>query len=287
MSSYVTNEALQRFKDNLDNDSSIRELKFMKLVAKMGLASDFYSIGDEVAVDYTYEGTKYKFPWIIVDFKNIEKEDEQSHPAIILETKYPTFEVIPLDAAEPDNQYANIKNYGYNRYRDSALRQWLNSDADKGSWWSSTSNTDVAPKELSRYKGFMAGFDAPFLSMVEPVKIKTVTNSVSDNGVIDITYDKFWLPSIEEVYGISFGTSDIEGTYHPYWKRRTDLDAPSNDPNVSRIITKIDGTAVSVRLRSAFPSDTSSGTYIFSNGSIGHYKDAYFARNIIVNCAIC
>lgn len=287
MSSYVTNEALQRFKDNLDNDSAILDLKFMKLVTKMGLASDFYSIGDEIVVDYTYEGTTYDFSWIIVDFKNVVKEDGKSHPAIILQSKYSTIESIQFDNAEPNNPNPSIQSNGYNRYKYSASRQWLNSDAQKGQWWSATSATDVAPNQLASYSGFMAGFDQKIISIIEPVEIKTKANTALDDGIIDTVYDKFWLPSIEEMYGVPEASVNDEGTYHPYWKELLGLTNPSNNSNNSRkIATLLDkSTVYNIRLRSAKLLTTATAYSLKSSGEIstGVASTPY---KLLVDCAI-
>ena len=41
----------------------------------------------------------------------------------------------------------NICRYGYNRWSHSAIRQWLNSSAEKGKWWTAQHLGDVAPNE--------------------------------------------------------------------------------------------------------------------------------------------
>ena len=49
---------------------------------------------------------------------------------------------------------------GNNRYRDSAIRQWLNSEGGVGSWWTPQHNFDRPPAEAATKSGFLAGFDA-------------------------------------------------------------------------------------------------------------------------------
>ena len=77
-------------------------------------------------------------------------------------------------------------------------------------------------------------------------------NTVTDGGGIDVIYDKFFLPSIEEMYGAP-QLAGAEGEYFEYWKQKTGLDAPTNNANNGRIITGLEnGTAQSCRLRSAY-----------------------------------
>lgn len=164
--------------------------------------------------------------------------------------------------------------YGYNRWKDSGQRQWLNSAAGVNEWWTAQHPGDMPPTQLSTLKGFMAGLDSDFLSVVTPVKIKTSCNTVTDGGVTDTTVDKFFLQSVEEVYG-SPQITDVEGPYFPYWKQITGLDSASNssnsDQNEARKIRRINdptGGAAYVRLRSANRSYSGSVWFMHAGGSL-------------------
>ena len=117
--------------------------------------------------------------------------------------------------------------YGYNRWGQSGMRQWLNSAAAAGAWWSSQNPYDRAPDQLPSIAGFMAGFDEAFLNIIKPVKVRTALNTVSDDqiGTYEDTYDTFFLPSLEQEYIVP-QASGIEGAYWPYWKQRMGLSAP-------------------------------------------------------------
>jgi hypothetical protein len=126
-----------------------------------------------------------------------------------------------------------------------------------GEWWTAQHTGDTAPSQLGSIKGFMAGLESDFLSVVTPVKVKTSCNTVTDGGATDITVDKFFLQSVEEVYGAP-QIPDIEGPYFPYWKQVTGLDEPTNGSSSSannarkiRRISAPSGSAAYVRLRSA------------------------------------
>ena len=166
----------------------------------------------------------------------------------------------------------DVLKYGYNRWSHSAYRQWLNSDAAINEWWTAQHQGDIKPSQLATYKGFMAGLDSDFLSVVTPVKIKTACNTVIDNGVVDETVDRFFLQSIEEVYGAP-QIADIEGPYFPYWKIETGLDEPENgsssNTNDTRKIRRINnptGSAATVRLRSCNRGNSYGVWYVNAGG---------------------
>lgn len=152
--------------------------------------------------------------------------------------------------------------YGSNDWSQSAYRQYLNSAAGKGEWWTAQHDSDVAPSQHASIPGFLSGFDDDWLAVFKPVKVQTALNTVSDGGETAITYDKFFLPSLEQMYGAP-QASGVEGDYWEYWKDVTGLNSPSNgsssDTNDARkipAITNPSGAAVYCRLRSAFRSTT-------------------------------
>ena len=149
----------------------------------------------------------------------------------------------------------NICRYGYNRWGHSGIRQWLNSDKDKGAWWTAQHLGDVAPNELNTKAGFLSGFEQDFLSVIKKVKIRTHLNGVTDKsiGTDEETVDLMFLPSKEQLYG-----STESGVYNDeafaYYKKTTGFDKPKNDVCDARIHYKIDvkSSAQYTRLRSPF-----------------------------------
>lgn len=125
-----------------------------------------------------------------------------------------------------------IYKYGHNRVSTSALRQWLNSDADKGAWWTAPKIGYCPPSQLNSIKGFMAGLSQDFVDCVAKVKRTYYINSVTDGSVIDVLYDKFFEATGTEVYG---SVNKNEGTYWTYYKEATGLSAPSNNQNTGRV----------------------------------------------------
>lgn len=104
--------------------------------------------------------------------------------------------------------------YGHNRWRDSAYRQYLNSDADKGGWWERKHAGQLMPSNLGTVRGYMAGCSESLLAAAKKVAISTYANSNTDSSAIDITYDTFWLPSGSEMYG---SVNANERRPFPYW----------------------------------------------------------------------
>ena len=190
---------------------------------------------------------------------------------------YTDYEHVYHSVANHRDVFAN----GYNRWSHSAQRQWLNSDGGLGEWWTPQHVGDCAPSQFASIKGFMAGLDADFLAVVQPVRVKTSCNTVTDGGVTDTTVDRFFLQSIEEVYGAP-QIADIEGPYFPYWKQVTGLENPTNgsssDTNDARKIRRINnptGGAALVRLRSAHRGISHNAWSVHAGGYLATYYASY------------
>ena len=113
--------------------------------------------------------------------------------------------------------------YGWNRWKYSAARQWLNSTQPKGKWWAKQDDWDIAPAQLAQKDGFLCGMPAEMLAVLKTVKVTTLANTVNDGGVTDITYDKVFLASMSQM---NVNMSKEEGAVHEYWQRRTKSKIP-------------------------------------------------------------
>lgn len=171
---------------------------------------------------------------------------------------------------------------GDNRWWKSAYRQYLNSDAPAKEWWAPQDAWDMKPDQADTVPGFLAGFSDDFKAALTRVKVVTYGNTVTDGGSAVVTYDKIFLPSLEEIY-CSPQVSG-EGTYWPYWKERTGAKTPQAMWNTYplRITRDLAQRTVgrSVRLRSA---RRGSGIRAFSVNSSG-YVDGWFAH-VAFRCA--
>ncbi len=182
----------------------------------------------------------------------------------------------------------NSLQYGYNNWRDSAYRQYLNSDAEAGQWWGATHIGDVAPQQLSIVRGFMAGCSAALLAAAKKVKIATWPNYVTDglNQITTLyeTLDTFFLPSGSEVYGsvnLNSGES-VEGELSPYWQARTAYIAPNNTAISTRIVYRelpvgstANRPAALVRLRSASRGYSNYVWFVSTSGQVTNIYASY------------
>lgn len=112
-----------------------------------------------------------------------------------------------FDAIESGNSDSNRRNYGNNRYIYSNLRQWLNSQAAAGKWYSAQHSADAAPTNanvLSNYNeydqeaGFLAGFSANFIAALLSTT-RTVGKASVDGGGTETCTDKIFLATCTEV----------------------------------------------------------------------------------------
>lgn len=180
--------------------------------------------------------------------------------------------------------------YGYNRWSQSGYRQFLNSKAGVGAWWTPQHNFDRAPDQLATKAGFLSGFDDDFLNCIGEIKVVTNLNTVSDSeiGAQEITYDKFFLPSLEQLY-VNPQLAG-EGDYWEYWKKATGATAPQAQYGTypERITYGIDNKAAaqSTRLRSAFRGSTGSTWSVYASGFV-HSPNASSAYRCTPDCVIC
>lgn len=161
--------------------------------------------------------------------------------------------------------------YGWNRWKTSALRQYLNSEQAKGKWWTPQDEWDIAPDQLATKDGFLCGMPADMLKALKTVKVVTYANTVQDGGEADITYDRVFLPSLEQL----FINPQIagEGTVHEYWQRRSGMKTKMQQyqtyPRMISYAVENHTSPQIVRLRSASRGGASGAWYVGSSGNVG------------------
>lgn len=130
-----------------------------------------------------------------------------------------------FDAKEPNNSSATgIQGYGNNRYSVSNIRQWLNSDAKAGQWYSPQHELDQAPDSSNVYQyqgtainpydvdaGFLKGFSYELKEALLDTTLTVELNASIDGGGSETVTDKIFLASntevgIEDQFGITEGT---------------------------------------------------------------------------------
>lgn len=108
--------------------------------------------------------------------------------------------------------------YGSNNWQESAIRQWLNSDAASG-WWQRQTIFDMAPSHAS-VAGFLNGIDPDFAAALGAVDITTARNTVYEMGDTlggsYTTRDKLFLSSMQEI-GLGTNNNVPEGSILPLY----------------------------------------------------------------------
>lgn len=170
--------------------------------------------------------------------------------------------------------------YGWNRWKTSALRQYLNSDQPKGKWWTPQDDWDVAPDQLATKDGFLRGLPENMLRAIKTVKVVTYANTVQDGGEADITYDKVFLPCLEQMYYNPQISG--EGNAHEYWKRRsgskTKLPQYQALPRMITYAVENHTSPQYVRLRSAYRGNAGYAWCVNSSGHAGYYNATHANR---------
>ena len=145
----------------------------------------------------------------------------------------------------------------------------------------------MKPDQADTVPGFLAGFSDDFKNALTRVKVVTYGNTVTDDGRAVVTYDKIFLPSLQEIY-CSPQVSG-EGTYWPYWKERTGAKTPQAlwKTYPLRITRDLAQRTVgrNVRLRSAARGTGGNTFGVLSSGHVGDWG-AVFARCCAPACKI-
>lgn len=171
--------------------------------------------------------------------------------------------------------------YGDNRWHKSAYRQYLNSDAAAGGWWTPQDEWDMKPDQADTVPGFLAGFSDDFKNALTRTKVITYGNTVTDDGSAVVTYDKIFLPSLQEIYCSPQVSGEGTG-YWPYWKERTGAKTPQAlwHTYPLRITRDLAQRTVgrNVRLRSATRGHGYIAFHVYSSGGVNNWYAIYANR---------
>ena len=140
--------------------------------------------------------------WVIAD------KNHADYPAnsVTLLSKY-ILTLKCFDAKEPSNSNSDRRNYGNNRYLYSNIRQWLNSAAAAGAWYTAQHSADAPPtnanvegnyNEYDAEAGFQNDFSANFRNALLSTSL-TVVKPRADGGGTETVVDKVFLLSTTEV----------------------------------------------------------------------------------------
>lgn len=160
------------------------------------------------------------------------------------------------DGTNPLMNHIHRIRYGSSNWKESAIRQYLNSATGAGTFWKPQTKFDRPPIWNVSTAGFMSNLPDDFLNVVKSYEHKVNTNSVFEiNDTISSTYkvaDKFWFMSRKNVYGAEeVGSVDTEDVLFGYYNLATNIDRIKYDSSgVARLYwldTPTAGGAYNVR----------------------------------------
>ena len=177
---------------------------------------------------------------------------------------------------------------GSNNYAQSAVRQFLNSSADAGEFWTPQTRFDMVPRWHGDQPGMMARFPDDFLAVVQPAIIKCATNDIYETNNLDGTTviknqeytlnDRFFLLSAAEIYGNEQGADSRCGEQLKFYEGLS---------NAEKIKYDAIGSSCFSWLREAGRSTTYKCRYVAgSTGKLAGSNASYTGASFTVACII-
>ena len=161
----------------------------------------------DVSIPYNNEGSGISGP-IVFEVVGVNHHTTIEYPKTITLMTKNIIRKAAFDAKEPNNTDSMRKTNGNNRWSVSNIRQWLNSQAAAGKWFTAQHDYDAPPIPGNVYgegdvayadaPGFLAGFSANVLQHFTDITNITALCS-ADGGGSETTVDKVFLPSNTEM----------------------------------------------------------------------------------------
>jgi len=151
--------------------------------------------------------------------------------------------------------------YGSNNYKDSGIRQWLNSNDEAFVWQSKTNYDRPSTYET---KGFLKLLDPDLVAVLGSVNKQVARNTVNESGGQDTFSDKIFLLSRKEIYGANEGVVIGESVY-PYYSQ---FAAAVTDAAVPWRIKYLTGSPRYWWLRSPYVSNSYTTRYVGTTGLV-------------------
>ena len=170
--------------------------------------------------------------------------------------------------------------FGSNNYKESAIRQWINSKAAASGWWAGSNKFD-RPSSYASTAGLLHGMDKDFLDSVRAVTIPCKTNNTFElsGWTLNAAYtveDRFFLASRNE---LGWGTENVaEGSVFKMYDGAANVDRIKYDISAQ-------STARVWWLRSPYPGDARYVRSVGSDGSLSG-NSANYGNGAVAACAI-
>lgn len=163
--------------------------------------------------------------------------------------------------------------YGSNNYKESAMRQFLNSSAAAGSVWTPQTKFDRPPSWLTSLAGYKNGLDQDFLAVVGKVVLPCSANNTYEapdssiaKGTKYTLNDEFYLASAREIFNTNWDVADDSKVF-PFYE---------GAGNADRIKYR-DGSAAYWWLRTPYSGNARGVRLVYSDGTVVSYgaRNAY------------
>lgn len=163
--------------------------------------------------------------------------------------------------------------YGYNRWSQSGLRQYLNSDKVAGAYWTAQNPWDRPSDIVATKNGFLYGYSEDVRTHFKPIRVVTVACN-ADNNEEDVTYDRVFLSSLEQMYCVP-QFSGKEGEYWEYYKRLLGRTSPApTNATYTRLIKYALNAPTSAQRcfrRSAYRAYAYGVWFVYTSGGVNTY----------------
>lgn len=130
--------------------------------------------------------------------------------------------------------------FGSNRYKNSALRQNLNSEKNIGEYWTAQDVFDRPPSWLNTIKGFLNGLQKDLKENIATIDRCVYRNTLTDGGGVDEFTEKIFLPSRNEMYFTQEGSDNTKA--FAFYKDNSGQSAPFDAKNEFRIKNQKNGS---------------------------------------------
>ena len=171
------------------------------------------------------------------------------------------------DGSSANLNHTHRLRYGSNNWKESAVREWLNSDAQAGAWQTQQTRFQRPCSYASSKAGFISYLDPSFVAAIRTGEHLNRTNQVFDllgTKVAYSTEEKFFLLSSEEI-GFTSESGIVCGSLFSFY------DGANNDDRIKYDITSED-TARIWWLRTPNPSHAPSERSVTSFGALYNYN---------------
>lgn len=200
--------------------------------------------------------------------------------ATAIETDLDVTATTGTDTLAAVNNHSRCR-YGSNNYKESAIKQFLNSSATTFAWTAKT-NFDRPPSGAPYTGGgFLKLLDAELSAVLGSVDKQVARNTVTDGGEQDLFSDKVFLLSTKEVYGASEGVITGEAAYAWYSAL---VGAATNNALAGRIKYLAGSTRI-WWLRSPYVTVSYHPRLVHTTGNVSSYN-AYDAFGLAPACCI-